>query len=1039
MNRYCTEKFFLRFLRSFAVKKTAVVCVFLCAVSAHAQQAGGVRGVVYDSDFDAPVAGAEILIAETGEKATTTGEGNYVFSQIEPGTYTLVVSKEGYTRKVFADVVVPAGQMTDVDASLAGEFTDMEEFVVQDLNLGGATEEGLLNLRAEAPALMDSVSSDLMSQAGASDAAAALNLVSGATVQDGKYAVIRGLPDRYVNSQMNGVRLPSADPDKRAVQLDQFPSALIESIQVSKTFTPDQQGDASGGAVNVVLKKIPDEPVLKFKVGTEFNTQVMDNDDGFLSYKGGGVNTWGNDRGGRDVQPVETDWDGAVGATRTDAPMPYNWQLTAGGKKDLFKEVKVGGLANFYYKRKASHYDGGVDDAYWVKDSFTPSFRMTPQFSGVTPKTPTDPTDNFKTDLFDISQSSEEVQWGGLGSVGMEGYGQSLNLLYMRTQVTEDKVTVAEDTRGKEYFVTSQVPGYDPFALSDDYREAAPYQRFQTMEYTERKTETLQLSGDHTIPFPDFLEIPHVIKVLDPELDWTLSESSSSLYSPDKRMFGTLWRPGTPDRYYAGFPPWVPAQTIPGLPEGYEPNKTTANASLGGLQRVWKEVVEESEQYSINLKLPFEQWTGDKGYLKYGVFNDVVERTYRQDSFSNFQHPPGHVTGNSDTGPHLPWETPWSDIFPDEYHEIRAANIDVDYDGRQEINAWYYMADIPFCSWFKVIGGVRRETTKMNITLDPDPPDPGGVGSVFVPNGLGGVMDLEPGMADVDFKEVDDLPSIAFEFQPIEQIVFRGSFNETVARQTFKELTPILQSEYLGADVFIGNPNLEMSDVENYDLRLDLTPLQGSLISFSWFKKRIKNPIEYVQDGNDAIGAYTTAVNYPYGEMSGYELELRQQLGSLWGPLEGFSVGGNGTLINSKVRMAEEDVAYMTEQYGIMDTSRDMLNAPEHLYNLFASCDIGKTGTRLGIFYTVKGDTLVTGAGQSTGKYVPSVYAKEYETLNFSLSQKIGDHFTLTFKAKNLLDPAIQEVYRDDRMDGDVVKTSYTKGIDYSISLGGEF
>ncbi|HKL22098.1 MAG TPA: carboxypeptidase regulatory-like domain-containing protein, partial [Tichowtungia sp.] len=245
--------------------------------------------MVYDGDFQAPLAAAEVTVAETGQKVQTTDEGNYAVSGLAPGTYTLVVSKEGYTRKVFADVVVPAGSMTDQDAQLSGEFTDMEEFVVQDLNMGGASEEGLLNLRMEAPAMMDSIGADLMSQAGAGDAASALRLVSGATVQDGKYAVVRGLPDRYVNSQMNGVRLPTADPDKRAVQLDQFPSALLDNIQVSKTFTPDQQGDASGGAVNVILKSVPDEPVLSFKIGGGVNSQVAGSDN-FRTYDGGGVN-----------------------------------------------------------------------------------------------------------------------------------------------------------------------------------------------------------------------------------------------------------------------------------------------------------------------------------------------------------------------------------------------------------------------------------------------------------------------------------------------------------------------------------------------------------------------------------------------------------------------------------------------------------------------------------------------------------------------------------------------------------------------------
>lgn len=992
--------------------------------------------MVYDSDFDAPLSGAEISVAETGQKVTATEEGNYAISGLEPGAYTLVVSKDGYTRKVFADVVVPAGSMTDQDARLTGEFTDMEEFVVQDLDIGGGTEEGLLNLRMEAPALMDSVSSDLMSQAGAGDAAAALNLVSGATVQDGKYAVVRGLPDRYVVSQMNGVRLPSADPDKRAVQLDQFPSALIESIQVSKTFTPDQQGDASGGAVNVVLKSIPDEAVLKFKVGTEVNTQVLDDDDGFLSYQGGGVNTWGNDRGDRDIQldNLENSWNGAAGVMKTDAPMPYNWGLTAGGKVDLSKDIKVGGLANFYYKRKASHR-GGIDDDYSASGVSGGKLLMGPKYSGSTVGDITDPTDDFKTSLFDVLESKETVQWGGLGSVGVEGYGQTLQMLFMRTQTTEDKVTLAEDTRGKELFVISQNPSYDPINPgTGDFREAAPYQRYQTLDYTERKTETFQLNGKHTLPFwPDNVGIPDWLVFQSPEFDWTLSENVSSLYSPDKRFFASKWLPGyiTPDLVYGGivFP-------IPDIPDSYYENPPAASSTLGSLQRVWKEVTEEGEQYSLNFKLPFKQWSGDDGSIRYGVFDDQVERTFRQDSFSNFNDVNNSYVGG--------WNHFWSDSFDEVDHKIYPASVDVDYDGQQHISAWYYMVDLPVSSFFRVTGGVRRETFKINTSLSPD--EPTGVGRVFVDNGGGGVAELtQDNVADynVDFESSDDLPAIGLEFKPIDQITFRGSYSETVARQTFKELVPIQQTDYLGADVFMGNQNLQMSDVENYDLRLDLEPIEGSLISLSWFKKRIERPIEYVQSYLVNVGDIITPVNYPYGEMSGYELEVRQKLGNLWSPLDGLSIGGNGTIINSEVQRSAEDVERLNgylEEYNLQtEPTRDMLNAPEHLYNIFTTYDIEKTGTKLGLFYTVKGDTLVAGAGQSDGNFVPSVYATEYKTLNFSLSQKIGEHLTLSFKAKNLLDPEINEVYRSDFLERDVLKTSYKKGITYSISLGGEF
>ena len=109
---------------------------------------------------------------------------------------------------------------------------------------------------------MDSISADLMSRAGASDAASALRLVAGASVQDGKFAVIRGLPDRYISSLLNGVRLPTSDEDKRAVELDQFPSSVIESIRVTKTFTPDQQG-VIGPAVAGASRELLEAKVLR--------------------------------------------------------------------------------------------------------------------------------------------------------------------------------------------------------------------------------------------------------------------------------------------------------------------------------------------------------------------------------------------------------------------------------------------------------------------------------------------------------------------------------------------------------------------------------------------------------------------------------------------------------------------------------------------------------------------------------------------------------------------------------------------------------
>lgn len=983
-----------------------LIPVLLSSLSASAQQAGSIRGMVYDRDFEAPLPAAQVLIAETGATVVTSDEGNYFFSQVEPGTYTLVFSKDGYTRQVRAGVVVAAGKMTEVDAFLSGEYTEMEEFIVQDLQFGSGAEAVLLELRMESPALMDSISSELMSQAGAGDAASALRLVAGATIQEGKYAVIRGLPDRYVNSQMNGIRLPTADADKRAVHLDLFPSAVIESIQVSKTFTPDQQGDASGGAVNVVLKGIPDETTFKFSTGTSWNTQSAGSD--FLTYRGGGVNFWGKDNRRIQTENLGGNWTGAVGVSREDEPMDYKWSLSGGGKHEYDSGLKIGGFGSFFYERSSSYFDDGINDKYWVNKPGEP---MTPVYSQGAPS-----QGEFLTQLFDVTQGSEEVKWGGLGAVGLETDVHTLSLIYLYTRSAQDKATLAEDTRGKEYYF----PGYDPNDPNHPgnlERDAAPYLRTETLEYTERTAETIQLSGRHKLPDPQ-LRLGRFFNSLQPEMDWSAAYSSAGLNQPDKRQFGSMWWPETRN---PGFPPWIPPSTNPAL---HRPLKSAATFTLGNLQRVWKEVSEESDQYALNLKMPFEQWSGDEGYLKTGLFHDTVKRRYNQDSFSNFNDNSARYAA--------PFEDFWSEIFPDENHPITEAQIDVDYRGEQVIKAWYWMMDLPMNSYFKFIGGARFESTELGIINYPEK-------DVFwFPPGSRASVILNPGDADVSFKQNDVLPSIGFVYTPFESTTLRGSYSQTVARQTFKELTPIQQQEFLGGDVFIGNPFLKMSALKNYDLRLDYTPFEGGLFSLSYFYKDVKDPIEYVQ--KVATFVYTTAVNYPKGELSGYELEFRQKMGILWDKMEGLTLGANATFINSEVTLPEDE-ARLFDEISIQSpmSRRHMTNAPEHLYNLFMTYDWERYKTQFGLFYTVRGDTLVAGAGTSKSSFVPNVYEKEYGTLNFNVSKTFGDHWKVNFQAKNLLNPDIETVYRSKYIDGDVTKTSYRKGMDFSMSVNAEF
>jgi hypothetical protein len=978
---------------------------------AAAQQARSIRGVVYDKEFDTPLPAAKVEILETGQKTATADQGNYVFGQVAPGHYTMIFSRDGYVRQVKADVLVQDGKLTDVDVALTGEFAELDEFVVQDvLQAGAGSELALLNLRFDSPSLMDSIGAEQMSRAGASDAAAALKLVAGATVQDGKFAVVRGLPDRYVSSQMNNVRLPTADENKRAVELDQFPSAIIESIQVSKTFTPDQQGDASGGAVNLRLKGVPEENTFQVKGQAIYNTQVAGRDD-FLSYHGGGLSFWGQDSGARDIQRdrIGQSWYGAMGTSETDAPIDSKWSASTGGKLDFGDGVKIGGFAGFFYERTSFLDHHERSDAWWMQGRGN---GLTPQYFQGSPT-----QGSFNTALYDVEQGKQQVRWGGLGTCGIETEHHSLTFTYLYTRVAEDAATLSIDTRGKEYFF----PGYDPndpqgAGNGPFERLAAPYIRDETLKYTERVTRTAQVSGRDQIPIGDF-GIGDSMKFHAPEFDWVAAYSFAGLNEPDKRLFGAIWEAPS---YNPGAPPFLPPFISPATWVGHKPD---ANFTLGNAQRIWEQIYEDSDQYAANLKFPFEQWTENKGYAKFGYFSDHVERKFNQDTFTNLGD---QGTFNSD------FSEPWSAVFPSESHPIFPSEFDVDYHGDQRITAFYGMMDLPLTKWLSVIGGARFESASVGIVNTPER------FATWFPPGSSVPITLRPGDADADFSQRDVLPSIELVSRPVEQVTLRAAYSQTVAHQTFKELTPILQQEFLGGPIFIGNPSLQMSSLRNYDLRADYAPYEGSLVSGSYFRKDIKDPIEYVQK----VGGftYTTAENYPSGYLNGWEFEVRQALSRFYDPLEGISVGANATFINSRVYLpADESAGFAAPNINAPISSRDMTNAPEHLFNFYTTWDLLESGTQFSVFYTVQGDTLIQGAGISNLSFVPSVYSKEYGTLNFAVSQQLTPRLRLMFQAKNVINPKIETVYRSPYIGGDQTQSTYRRGTELSLSLTATF
>src|SRR6185369_3652503 len=154
--------------------------------------------------------------------------------------------------------------------NLRPEFYEMEEYEVTAEEFAEQTEKILFE-RQQAGAMLDAVGSEQFSKLGASDAGQIISRVSGVSVVGGKYAVVRGLSDRYTRTLLNGLEVPSPDPYRLSPQLDLFPSAMIDHIAVSKTFTPDQPGGTGGGTIDITTKSFPEKPFFKLTYGNSYN------------------------------------------------------------------------------------------------------------------------------------------------------------------------------------------------------------------------------------------------------------------------------------------------------------------------------------------------------------------------------------------------------------------------------------------------------------------------------------------------------------------------------------------------------------------------------------------------------------------------------------------------------------------------------------------------------------------------------------------------------------------------------------------------
>lgn len=263
---------------------------------------GTVAGAVYDGQTGRPIAGAVVAInGNSDDRNKTNADGRFAIA-LSPGTYALRFTADNYADVVVNEVVVKPGEVTEASTVMSSKSLVTSVDVVEKATPVGATAEAVLQERKLSAVVSDSLSHEELAAGASGDAAGALEKVTGVSVVGEGFVYVRGLGERYSSTMLNNAMIPTTEPEKRVVPLDLFPTGLIESIKVLKTYSPDLPSEFAGGMVQLNTVEFPAQRMFQVTTKTGFNTATTFGQ--FSTYPGGATDFFGFDRGARGIPSI---------------------------------------------------------------------------------------------------------------------------------------------------------------------------------------------------------------------------------------------------------------------------------------------------------------------------------------------------------------------------------------------------------------------------------------------------------------------------------------------------------------------------------------------------------------------------------------------------------------------------------------------------------------------------------------------------------------------------------------------------------------
>ena len=845
----------------------------------------------------------------------------------------------------------------------------IEEVVVTGRFISSSQQ--LVNERMNDAFATDLLGEDTIARLGDSTVGAALRRVPGISLVDDKYVYIRGLGERYSASSLSGAQIPSPDLTRNVIPLDVFPTSIVESLRVQKSWSPELPANFGGGAVDIRTKGIPDGFTMSFEVGSGVNSEAS---GAGLTYAGGSDDKWGTDDGTRalsgDLLTAIDSFQGQIGVQSLLATLrSEDPTATLADAQTLNRSLGLEMNRGFAPTSKHLPADvsvrGAIGNNWLLSDDWEFGAMLGASYQTDWRKTIAYARNfNFPDERTDTEEeTTRAITMAGTASFGVkftEDHELETTTLWLRN--TDDETAVTD------------------FFNENRERSDGLGWRGYRFQFEERSMLTNQIRGSHYLGDATRDRLPGFVNSLlgwvprEAEITWFFSDSTAETDIPNQLE--------------------IASQTTTDPLTGEVLNEAVTLSSQAADFR-FTDLDDEVQNYGWAGTIPLETRRSFVE-LSGGWQHARKARTYRQSQFS---------LGALSVADPATLALPLDQLFSDEVILDPANNFVFDRQGTNNesyiaatmTDAVFGAVDWTLDDTWRLAVGARWEdyrqaavnwnpfgysTSDPQVTTDPDE------------------------LAEGIFSEDKVYPSAALTYMTelwAETFQLRFGWSETAVRPDLREITGSSYIDPITGDLTRGNPGVLPSGVTNYDIRGEWFFGNGDNFTVTLFRKEIDKPIEFFESPASDTTIAREILNSNEATVEGVEVEFLKELGFLGSPFDTLFVQGNVTVQDSELVCDANSLAFQCEADAPTNPIRPLSGASDYVANFMLGFDAPNARHTASVMYNVFGERLYV-AGRNGS---PDGYEQPFHSLDFTYFWYPTDTMTLKFKARNILQETV--------------------------------